>query len=81
MYTIILPYRWKYWRGIKFGGLAVHAKTAKLNFANIFFHAQYLNDVTLVSYLAPPISRSQRIVSSNHDDGAVEVLERKGVHI
>ena len=30
---------------------------------------------------SPPMSRSRRIVSSNRDDGAVKVLERKGVHM
>ena len=31
-----IPYNWKYWRWIKFGGLAIEAWTAKLSSTNIF---------------------------------------------
>ena len=32
-----IPYSWKYWRGIKFGGLAVYITTAKLKSAKISY--------------------------------------------
>ena len=34
---IYLPYRWKIWRGIKFGSLAVCLATTKLKSANISY--------------------------------------------
>ena len=42
IFNLCIPYSWKIWRGIKFGGLAVCLATAKLKFANIsYLHQEY----------------------------------------
>ena len=46
-----IPYSRKIWQGIKIGGLAIIAETAKLKFTNIVLPAT-CNDVT-VALLAP----------------------------
>ena len=38
----VIPYSRKIWRGIKFGGLAVCVKTAKLKSAKIFYACMYV---------------------------------------
>ena len=39
---ILIPYSWKIWQGIKFGGLAVYLVTVKLKFTNILYVYTYV---------------------------------------
>ena len=41
-HTNHLPYSWKIWRGIKFGGLLVYITTAKLKSAKISYSHIYV---------------------------------------
>ena len=56
MWYTCIPYSWKIWRGIKFGGLAVCLSTAKLKSAKLFSTCMYVRWYhTIPPNLNPPI--------------------------
>ena len=60
-----VPYSWKIWWGIKFGGLVVRVETAKLKSTNIIL-SRMCNDVMDEVVLLPPSKWAVNIASQSH---------------
>ena len=71
-----IPYSGKYWQDIKFGGLAVFRKSAKLKPANIsgyYIHTQY----SIMSIRSSTLQLITHMHCSQSQDGAVEVRRER----